>query len=88
MTDDLDRRCLLATLRKFYNPGVLESSYAFEPTGVYKVPPLGSLDSYKEYIESLPLNDENLELFGLHPNANIAHEFNESRRAFDILLEV
>ena len=57
MTDDLDRRCLLATLRKFYNPGVLESSYAFEPTGVYKVPPLGSLDSYKEYIENLPLND-------------------------------
>ena len=47
MTDDLDRRCLLATLRKFYNPGVLENNYTFEPTGTYKVPHLGSLDSYR-----------------------------------------
>ena len=47
VTDDQDRRCLLAILRKFYNPDVLESSFAFEPSGTYRVPSLGSLESYR-----------------------------------------
>lgn len=42
---------------------------------IYYCPPEGTLAETKAYIEQLPL-DEDPEVFGMHPNANIAYERN------------
>jgi dynein heavy chain len=73
VTDDWDRRCLMAILGKYYTPSVLDDSYKFSESGLYFSPAVGPLDSFKEYVNSLPLNDPP-EIFGMHNNANIANQ--------------
>nr|CCA18047.1 PREDICTED: dynein heavy chain 7 putative [Albugo laibachii Nc14] len=71
VTDDKDRRCLLALLTDIYTPGIMESSFTFS-SGVYIVPPWkGSITPHLMYIDSLPQYDIP-EIFGLHENANIS----------------
>ena len=70
VTDDWDRRCLLSTLKKYYNTDILEDGYKFSDSGIYLAPTNGPIETYREYIDSLPLID-NPEVFGLHENANI-----------------
>ena len=72
VTDDLDRRCLLDTLKKYYCIENLEDAYPYSESGIYYAPTFGNLNSYREYIEGLPLQD-NPEVFGLHDNANISY---------------
>jgi len=73
VTDDWDRVCLLSTLKKYYTPDVLEEGYILSQSGIYYVPPVGSLQTFRDYIESLPINDSP-EVFGLHENANITYQ--------------
>ena len=73
VTDDWDRRYLLSLLKKYYTADVLEDGYKFSTSGIYYAPTNGNIDSYKEYIDSLPLVDEP-EVFGLHENANIIYQ--------------
>ena len=35
VTDDLDRRCLMSILKKYYLEAVLDDAYRFTPSGVY-----------------------------------------------------
>ena len=72
VTDDWDRRCLISMLKRYYNPDVLEEGYKFSESGIYYAPEFGPLDSYRQYIEQLPLIDSP-EVFGLHENANITY---------------
>ena len=51
VTDDKDRRCLIAILSKFCQSRILEDEYAFSPSGVYYSPKVGSLQDYKNYIK-------------------------------------
>lgn len=69
VTDDWDRICLISILKKFYSSDILDDGYIFSQSGTYLAPDIGSLQSFKEYIQSLPLID-NPEVFGLHENAN------------------
>jgi len=39
VTDDLDRRCLMSILKKYYNPGIIGDDYKFTPSGTYYAPP-------------------------------------------------
>jgi dynein heavy chain len=70
VTDDLDRRCLLTVLEKFCSSDCLNDGYKYSKSGIYQAPADGPLETYRTYIESLPMND-NPEIFGLHDNANI-----------------
>jgi dynein heavy chain len=72
VTDDWDRRCLLESLKKYYCAENLDDGYIYDEEGIYFCPPTGSLQSYKDYIESLPLVDTP-SVFGLHQNANISY---------------
>lgn len=38
VTDDLDRRCLMAILQCYMTPECLESSYKFSESGIYRIP--------------------------------------------------
>lgn len=78
VTDDLDRGCIMSILRKYITSRVLDDEYNFTPSGTYFAPSEGSLESYREYLHSLPAN-EAPEVFGMHLNANITFQLQVCR---------
>ena len=87
VTDDLDRRCLMSILKKYYTENVLSDHYKFTPSGAYYAPPEGDLASFREHINTLPLT-EAPEVFGMHPNADITFQMQETRRMMDVVLSI
>ena len=85
VTDDHDRRVLLAYLNQFYCPDVLEEGYKFSPSGVYFAPPHGPIESVIEYIESLPITQDP-EVFGLHMNADLTKDQTEAALLFSSII--
>ena len=60
-------------------------SRRFSPSGKYYAPPHGEYTSYMEYIRSLPIIPHP-EVFGLHENADIAKDNQETQNLFDSIL--
>lgn len=88
VTDDNDRRCLLTTLQKYYCLENLEDGYYYsEKSDIYFAPAYGDLESYKTYIDTLPLQD-GPEVFGLHENANISYQKQESLNTLETVLSI
>jgi dynein heavy chain len=87
VTDDWDRTCLLATLKKFYNPEIFEDEFTLSESGRYKIPELNTILQYKDYINTLPSADET-DIFGLHSNANITYQLQESNKFLNSILEI
>jgi dynein heavy chain len=86
VTDDWDRRCLIAMLSKYFNPEVeTNDEYAFSASGVYFAPPKGDINSYLDYIRSLPQMPEP-EIFGMHANADISKDQKDTNALFDSIL--
>jgi dynein heavy chain, axonemal len=87
VTDDWDRRCLKSILAKYYNPQILNNAYKFSPSGLYYAPPDGDLNSFKAYIDSLPFT-EDPSIFGMHENADISFQLQETKRLIKTILDV
>ena len=87
VTDDWDRRCLISLLKKYYSPDVLEDGYKFSDSGDYYAPTHGDIDTYRAYIDDLPLIDSP-EVFGLHENANTTYQNQESEKIINTVLSV
>jgi dynein heavy chain len=87
VTDDWDRRCLMSMLSIYMVPDILKDGYAFSKSGKYFAPPVGDLQSVKAYIDSLPLEDDP-EVFGMHDNANVTFNRNESLNMMAVLLSL
>lgn len=87
VTDDNDRETLIRTLVKFCNPDSLKDDFKFSILPTYYAPKDGTIDVYRDYIETLPLND-NPEIFGLHENANINYQQQESIRVLETILSI
>ena len=87
VTDDWDRVCLISILKKYYTQDILEDGYMLSQSGTYFVPEVGSLASFKQYIASLPLIDSP-EVFGLHENANITYQAQESDKIIQTVLSI
>ncbi|KAJ3194173.1 Dynein heavy chain 3, axonemal [Irineochytrium annulatum] len=85
VTDDRDRRTLLSLLSVFYTEDILSDTYAFSPSGLYFAPPKGSFESYTMYIKSLPMTS-NPEVFGMHANADIAKDLNDTNQLISSVL--
>ena len=86
VTDDWDRRCLLATLSLFYTPTILEDDYRFAlDTPEYYAPKHGEHDTYLQYIQNLPMN-QRPGIFGLHANADITKDERDARLLMDATL--
>uniref|UniRef100_H2ZME7 Dynein axonemal heavy chain 3 n=1 Tax=Ciona savignyi TaxID=51511 RepID=H2ZME7_CIOSA len=86
VTDDKDRRLLLSLLSIFYKPDiVLDDGYKFSPSGMYFTPPDGPYQSYLDYVRELPLV-AHPEVFGLHENADITKDNQETLQLFDGIL--
>ena len=88
VTDFLDTRCLRHMLAKFFLPETISGKFNITPDGVYHIPSdIAGLDVCKQYLSDLPPY-EKPEVFGLHSNADITREKNESMRMILTLVDV
>lgn len=85
VTDDKDRRLLTTLLDDYFSPKIFEDDYKLSPSGIFYAPKFGVYEKYLEYIASLPLNPQP-EVFGLHENADITKERNETQALFNAVL--
>lgn len=76
VTDDLDRICLMSTLRKCLNPDLLAAAagekYYYSDSEDYYCLNCHSIEDFQLAIERVLPNIDSPEVFGLHGNANIA----------------
>ena len=78
VTDDKDRRLLISLLSIFYKTEIVtDDSYKLSPSGLYFAPKNGPYQNYIDYIRSLPLIPSP-EVFGLHENADITKDNQET----------
>ncbi|XP_054461370.1 dynein axonemal heavy chain 2-like [Anoplopoma fimbria] len=88
VTDDWDRRLLTTYSSDYFcDAAVNQPFFKLSPLTSYYIPRDGPQSSYKEHISMLP-STEHPEVFGQHPNADIASQIAETRRLFDTLLSL
>ncbi|XP_074520194.1 dynein axonemal heavy chain 6 [Halichoeres trimaculatus] len=87
VTDAWDQRCLRTVLKGFFSPQTLAPDYKYSPSGTYYAPETDKLQEFKEYIESLPIIDDP-EVFGMHENANLAFQRQETVTLINTILDV
>jgi len=88
VTDELDRRVLNSYLNQFYCEETLAvQNYPLSPLSYYYIPDTGSLQSFKDYISTLPTTDRP-EAFGQHPNADISYQIEDSKIILDSLVSL
>jgi dynein heavy chain len=87
ITDDWDRRMVMTVLMSIINPGILSDDYPLAPGDKYLSPGAGGIDQYRETIRGLPINPHP-NIFGLHENADITTQQNETQELCDILLSL
>jgi len=86
VTDDWDRRCLMAILMNAYDrPVVEESKYRFSSDQSYHVPPADGYDSVTTFLKELPVVQPPA-LFGMHDNVDISKEMLQTNILFDDML--
>ncbi|CAG9767321.1 unnamed protein product [Ceutorhynchus assimilis] len=79
VTDDKDRRLLNSLLSIFYVPETVKTAlYSFSPSGLYYVPTDMTYEGIMSYIRSLPITPLP-EVFGLHENADITKDNQETQ---------
>ncbi|XP_036403568.1 dynein heavy chain 2, axonemal [Megalops cyprinoides] len=88
VTDDWDRRLLTTYINDYFcEKAVTVPFYKLSSLSTYYIPRDGPQSVYQDYINSLP-NMEHPEVFGQHPNADIASQIAETRTLFDTLLSL
>ncbi|XP_044602978.2 dynein axonemal heavy chain 3 isoform X2 [Equus asinus] len=85
VTDDKDRRLLLSLLSMFYCKEIEQDHYFLAPGDTYYIPPHGSYQSYIDYLRNLPIT-AHPEVFGLHENADITKDNQETNQLFQGVL--
>lgn len=78
VTDDKDRRLLMALLNRIYNQDTIDQDgYKLSESGNYRVPINPVKEVTLEYLSTLPLA-AHPEVFGLHENADITRNIEET----------
>ncbi|XP_032391908.1 dynein heavy chain 3, axonemal isoform X1 [Etheostoma spectabile] len=86
VTDDKDRRLLLSLLSIFYSWDLIEQEgYHLCEGDLYYVPAHGPYQTYVNYIRSLPICADPC-VFGLHSNADITKDNQETNQLLDGVL--
>ncbi|GCB71663.1 hypothetical protein scyTo_0001655 [Scyliorhinus torazame] len=86
VTDDKDRHLLLSLLSIIYNKELIhQDKYKLTPSDIYYVPPHGPYQSYIDYLRGLP-TIAHPEVFGLHENADITKDNQETNQLFEGVL--
>ncbi|KAJ0037224.1 hypothetical protein NL108_018608 [Boleophthalmus pectinirostris] len=87
VTDVWDQRCLRTILKGFFSPPSLSPGYTYSSSGIYYAPESSHLKDFRDYIESLPIIDDP-EVFGMHENANLAFQRQETLSLISTILDV
>jgi dynein heavy chain len=87
VTDAHDRRTLMSILAVFYTDATLDDDYKFSPSGLYYAPPDGSHEEQMMFIRNLPITAAP-EVFGLHANADITKDQQETDLMLDSILSM
>jgi len=90
VTDGFDRRTLVCILDEYLGDFIFDKNqkFYFSTAGYdYKVPNPTHLDGYVENIMEIPLNN-NPEVFGLHPNAEISYLNNATKEMWANLISM
>ena len=88
VTDDKDRRLLNCLLANCYSEKVIsDPDYKLSASGLYYAIAPGPAEAYDEYISSLPVIPAP-EAFGLHANADITKDTNDTKALLASLLEM
>ena len=88
VTDSWDQRLLNCVMSKFIGDKTLASDYTFSSDGVYRAPGNAtSLTEAAQYVMNLPLEDSP-DVFGMHPNAQLAAKKNTMMQIIDTLAMV
>lgn len=87
VTDDKDNRLIRAILKNYFVDNILSDSYRLSRLDMYYAPPEGSYEDLRKYIDTLPLDDDP-EVFGLHPNANITFQQKMTKELMDTVVMI
>ncbi|KAA3673121.1 dynein heavy chain, axonemal, partial [Paragonimus westermani] len=87
VTDFWDQRCLRTILQRFFHEKTLDTHYTYSLSGIYYPPEQEKLQDYKDYVTNLPLN-ASPELFGMHENANLVYQLQETSNLISTVLSV
>ncbi|EGD81584.1 dynein heavy chain 6 [Salpingoeca rosetta] len=87
VTDRWDERCLSTILRRYLVKEALDADYKYSPSGTYYAPAVETIEQMQEYVDSLPFSDDP-EVFGMHDNANIAFQLEETNMLVRTILDV
>lgn len=92
VTDDKDSKLISALLNQYINEFIMHDSCKYDIKGIYKPPQMRGkiidcLNEVGEYLETLPL-DDNADIFGLHPNANITLQNKMVREFIEPLIAI
>uniref|UniRef100_A0A4W3JGF5 Dynein axonemal heavy chain 8 n=1 Tax=Callorhinchus milii TaxID=7868 RepID=A0A4W3JGF5_CALMI len=85
VTDDFDKRLLNCFAKVWFSERMFESTFSFY-TG-YIIPVCSNVESYLEYIQTLPVVDTP-EVFGLHPNADITYQSNTAAEVLNTITNI
>ena len=88
VTDDWDRRCLRAILKRCYEATSLDDgTFALSNSGVYHIPSKCTYENVISTLQNLPVVDQP-EVFGLHANAGVAALESSTAAMFDTILSM
>jgi dynein heavy chain len=85
VTDAHDRHTLMTILETYYTSAMMDDSYRLSASGTYYAPSKTDFKGYLEYINTLPLIAQP-EVFGLHANADMTKDMQETNLLLDSLL--
>lgn len=87
VTDGWDQRCLTTILKTFFSPKSLNPQHKYSPSGIYYAPNYVHIQKYIDYVDKMPIIDEP-EIFGMHDNATITFQRQETTSFLNALLTV
>jgi len=85
VTDKHDRRAIETILKDYFTERIFDDNYKFSPSGRYFAPTHGGFEKYIDYAKSLDQYPEP-EVFGLHANAAITKNLNETNDTLAAIL--
>ncbi|KAL2653916.1 hypothetical protein R1flu_022044 [Riccia fluitans] len=86
VTDDKDRRLINTLLQIFVTQEVInEKGHKFSESGIFAVPDVSNVNGFLNYCKEIPLAPKP-EIFGLHENADITCNLNESKDLYGTVL--